>query len=180
MRHVLAAVVAVGLAASIAGSGLAAPPARVNRFVGDFDLVAWDLQRVVGHVVADITQPSASKLDPGSITIAWKDGREVRESHAQVIAVSFFESSWADPNSPTGYFKANEVLVDGWLCDYFGPSSGTCQPFAMIFQHILNGGEPTADKVGFSARGTTDCCNGEWWPAGTGAFVVTYARSADD
>ncbi len=175
MRRIVAVLAALALALSMAGSSLgAAPSSQVNRFVGNFDIVDFDMVRVVGHVVADITEPSAANLVPGNVTIYWKDGRPAIESHAQIVSASFIEQTWDDPYSPTGSFHAHSVLLGGSLCDYFGPSWGTCQPFAMIFQHITNGGEPSENKVGFSVPGTMDCCGGEWWPAGKGAWALTY------
>ena len=175
MRALAAVTVGLALVGSLVTTSLAAVPPNADRFVGQFDIVDWDLTTVIGHVEANVSEPTNSQLVPGTIDITWARGSAVRETHAQLVDVDFGEMTWEDPYSPTGTFHAIYALARGYRCDYTGVREATCESFAMIFQQITEFGGPTADKVGFSVSGSQECCDGSWWPAAkTGAWALTY------
>jgi hypothetical protein len=180
MRAVLAFLAGVCLVASVASVSLAAAPPNANRFVGQFDIVDWDLTSVIGHVDANFSEPTSSRLVPGTIDITWAEGSRFRETHAQLVDADFGEMTWEDPFSPTGTFHAIYALATGYRCDYTGMREATCEPFAMMFQHITEYGGPTADKVGFSVPGSSVCCDGDWWPtAKGGAWALSFVNSTN-
>ena len=184
------------LAASIASASAAAegPTSRVNSFVGNFDLVDWDLQTPVARVVANVREATDARLVPGSVDIYWAegspfwawsdspyytDGRVPRQSHAQLFKAQFTESTYDGA-------AATEVFVSGYICHYWGPPPGdwgvfdaACQPFVIDFQDISDPFTP--HRVGFSLPGDWGCCGGPWFPAAKdGAFVLTYAGPTFD
>ena len=132
MRRIVALMAAAMLVASVASTSLAAAPPTANRFVGDFDIVDFDLTTRIGHVEANFSEPTAGKLVPGTIDIYWAGG-EVRETHTQLVDTEFGETTWEDPYSPTGEFHAIYGRATGSRCDYRGVGDGTCEPFAMIW-----------------------------------------------
>lgn len=194
MHRFLALVAAFILSASLASAGVAADPptSRVNAFVGNFDLVDWDMQTPVAHVVASVREATESRLVPGTVDITWAEGspfwgdwspyyangRVPRQSHAQLFKAQFTESTY-------GSATATEVFVSGYLCHYFGPPpsewgsfDATCAPFVISFQVIDDAYTP--HRVGFSLPGDFGCCDGPWYPATTGAFSLTYAGPTFD
>jgi hypothetical protein len=185
MRRAMSLVAAAMLVASVASSSLAAAPPNANRFVGDFDIVDFDLTTVIGHVHAKFSEPTEGKLVPGTIDIYWAGG-QVRETHMQLVDTDFGEQEWQDPYSPTGWFQATYAQAVGSRCDYRGVRDASCEPFAMIFQQITEPAvssetgpwrDPSGNKVGFSVSGSQDCCGGDWYVAAMkGAWALTYVN----
>jgi hypothetical protein len=183
MRRIVALAAAAMLVASLASTSLAAAPPTANRFVGDFDIVDFDLTTQLGHVQANFTQPSSGKLVPGTVDITWIGG-DIRETHTQLVDTEFGEMTWADPYSPTGEFHAIFARATGSRCDYRGVGDATCEPFAMIFLQITDPAvssetgpwrDPSGNKVGFSVSGSQVCCDGAWYVAAMkGSWALTY------
>jgi hypothetical protein len=156
MRRMFALLVAVLLVASLAGSSVAAAPqhARVNHFVGNFDLLDAG-GKVVGHVVADFQEPTDQRLAPGSLDIYWNwydpenppssfpfmalDWPPVRESHAQLLGAWFYEQ-----DLPAPFIHKFAAGTSGYLCDYTAPSNADCRPFSVEFQEYADPSNPNA------------------------------------
>ena len=145
-----------------------------NRFVGDFDIL--DQGVVLGHVVTNFTEPTASQLVPGRLDIYWAPGVTTdpywpsgapfgaRESHGQILRAWF----WDDTYAGVGHTRMGRV--QGYLCDYVTLQDADCHGFQMVFQAYDNPAIPRA--VGF---GTFDaCCNGQYHNVGKGDFDLSY------
>jgi len=178
MRRLVALLSAVVLVASLASVSLAAGPTeRVNRFVGNFDMLAQDGSgRVVGHVVANFTEPSDSKMVPGTLDVYWApyegnppfpfmtlDYPPIKESHAQLLG-SHFDTKY----NPAGFHVIN-AGTDGYLCDYTAPWNAGCRQFWVLFVHVV---EKTAPNV---AMWSVDQVTWYFFDIGKGAFDVTFA-----
>jgi len=133
MRRIMPVLASFALIAVLVAPTLAiGPTSRINKFVGDFDLLAGDV--VIGHIKVSFTEPSDRKLVPGTLDITWApdvasdafpfmalEWGPVKESHAQLIGTSF----GVEP----GY--ATIAGTDGYLCDYTAPWNGGCRPFGV-------------------------------------------------
>ena len=179
MRRILALIAAAMLVASLAATAVASgPPALVNRFVGDFDLVSSGT--VVGHVVVSFQQNTDRQLVPGSLDIYWNaydpanpptafpfvpsDGAAIRESHAQLYQSWFYQA-------PNGPYTATHAGTNGYLCDYTAESHGDCRGFAVVFAELGDPARPT--WVGWSFGADKDFY--DYGSVGRGSFVLTYA-----
>lgn len=176
MRRTFAVVSAAALIVVLAGSVLATGPhSQVNRFVGNFDLLDPD-GRVVGHVVANFTEPSDKDLVPGTLDVTWApydsadppfpfldlDWPPVRESHAQLIGTSF--------GPEPGY--ALIAGAGGYLCDYTAPWNGGCREFAVHFDIPFDGS-------GYVSWWSVDGADEVMFGKGQGSFVITYSGPTD-
>jgi hypothetical protein len=179
MRRLLAPLGAVVLVASLAGSSVAAAPvAKVDHFVGNFDMLD-DSGHVVGHIVVNFKEPTSSRMVPGTLDVYWEPydagtppfpyfmalGAPVRESHAQLI------SAWFDTYDDDTWGHVVTGGTDGYLCDYAGPWSGGCRYFSVLFQTTTLGPE----RVSNWSLGDGADPNRFTFDVGTGAFVLTYA-----
>jgi hypothetical protein len=180
MRRFLALISALVLVAALAGSSLAAAPvAKVNHFVGNFDMLAQDGSgRVVGHVVAKFKEPSYSQMVPGTLDVYWAPydvasppfpfmttllWPPVKESHAQLL-----ESGFDTVYNPAGFHVVN-AGTHGYLCDYTAPWNAGCRQFWVIFVQIV---EKTGPNV---AMWSVDQVNWYFFDVGKGAFDITFA-----
>ncbi len=178
MRRLLALISALMIVGALVPGGVTATSvrssARVNSFVGDFDMLELGSGRVVAHVIVRFTEPTTTKLVPGSLRIDWRLGVTTdpyegtsavfgaRESHARILRSAF----WRDPLS-----GALGSEVDGQLCDYLNPQTAACHPFQMGFFAPRSGS--AGRKVAF--EGTDQwCCNGRWYDVGKGKFQLTH------
>jgi hypothetical protein len=178
MRRFLALISAFVLVAALAGSSLAAAPtAKVNHFVGNFDMLAQDGSgRLVGHVVANFTEPSYSQMVPGTLDVYWApydvasppfpfmtlEYPPIKESHAQLL-----ESSFDIRSNPAGFHVIN-AGAHGYLCDYTAPWHAGCRPFWVIFVQVV---EKTAPNV---AMWSVDQVKWSFFDIGKGAFDTTF------
>lgn len=184
MRRMVALLGAMVLVASLASSSLAVgPPSRVNRFVGEFDMVDAE-GTVVGHVAANFGEPSDTALVPGRIDVTWEwydpadpapfpfmdlDWPPVRESHAQLLASWFMD----EPGTEAG--DVTIAGASGYLCDYTAPWNAGCRPFWVQFQtHTIGPARYVLWGLGTGDAGDPNSITAEFW-AGNGAFVLTYA-----
>jgi hypothetical protein len=143
MRRILTVLVAVVLVGWLAGSSLAVT-AR-SSFHGDFDLLAED-GTVLGHVKADLSEPTDKDLVAGAWDATGAFGAGIRESHA-VIGTSAF---WYD-----GTFLGAGATIpgayvgrgDGFECVYYGPNQADCHPWAV--QYVDNVDPTVRDEVQF-------------------------------
>lgn len=191
MRKLVALAAAVLLTASLASASVAAAPtSRVNRFVGNFDLVDWDMHTPVAHVVANVGEVTEQNLVGGTVDIYWAagspfwawdsspyftDGRVPRQSHVQVFKVQFAQGDFDT-------YSTTDVWVSGYLCSYWGPPpadwghfDAACQRVVIDFQQINDAFTP--HRVGFSLPDDAywGCCEGPWYPATRdGSFVTTF------
>jgi hypothetical protein len=173
-----AGVLVVSLAAS---SAAAAPPvARVNHFVGNFDMLSEQTGNYVGHIVASFTEPTPERLVPGTLDVYWApydpssppfpyfmdlSFAPVRESHAQLLSAGFNvydDAIWGHVVS---------AGADGYLCDYTAPWNSGCRYFSVIFQTTTLGPARVANWS------PGDGANPDRFVlvAGKGAFDLTYA-----
>jgi len=184
MRRIVALLAALALLASVGAASAAAGPRTtgVNHFVGNFDMTDTN-GTVIGHIHADFTEPTMTRMVPGTLDIVWEpydvasppfpfmplDWPPVKESHAQLLAGSFGDE--IDPNLGHGI----TAFTSGYLCDYTAPWNAGCREFAVIFQVFDNDGVP--DRVGWGmepdSAGQYDWSY--WYGRGKGSFVLTYA-----
>ncbi len=168
MRRLVAVFAAVVLIASLAASAVAAGPTyRVNRMVGNFDILDWD-GSLVGHIVVDYTEPSAQKWVPGSLDVNWVPGARfpyqqppygAKQSHTVLTGGSFGE----DPIGVIG------TSATGSMCDFGWAWNATCHDFAVVIQ--VNPGGDGRNLIGFS---TPSWETTEFYVVGPGAFALTY------
>lgn len=175
MRRIAAVLAALVLLVALSTVTIAAGPiARVNRFVGDFDMLDHDTGQYVAHVVVNFTQPTDAKLVPGTLDIYWAPdlssdeflfmdlGAPVKESHAQLFTAYF----GVEP----GY--ATVAAAEGYLCDYAGLANAGCRTFGVHFDDVFAEGQPNAAwwvvPVGWDNPQV-------WFVVGKGGFALTYA-----
>ncbi len=180
MRRLLALLGAAALVASLAGSSVAAAPvAKVNHFVGNFDMLD-DSGNVVGHIVANFKEPTYQQMVPGTLDVYWApydpasppfpyfmdlEYPPVRESHAQLLSSGFNtydDDIWGHVIS---------AGVEGYLCDYTAPWNSGCRYFSVIFQTTTLGpARVTNWSPGDGADPNRFTLN-----VGKGAWDLTYA-----
>lgn len=170
MRRLVALLSACVLVASVAASSVAAAPAAPkNRLVADFQAV-FD-GAVIGHVTAQLFEPSERQLVPGFYDFYGAPGWPVRESHAQLGNVSF---SYA-PNAGGPNYGANVAYAEGVICDYVEPNVPNCHPIYLWFVDVLD----PAGRADYLDTNTHTPTVGDWdgtsWAVGSGAFVLNYA-----
>ncbi|MCU0505484.1 MAG: glycoside hydrolase family 99-like domain-containing protein [Chloroflexi bacterium] len=144
-------------------------------FVGAFDLLASDsTHRRVGRVTARLAGPDSAHLAAGSIDITWTGSprstgstwppAKAKESHGRVLRAAY-------SHDPDGSVRAR---VEGVMCDYLGPQSGSCHGFTA---ELVAAADPKkADEVRFGTANA--CCKGPRYVAGKGTFRLTDAASA--
>lgn len=172
------AVVTPSLGTLIGPTGVLSGAARRTNdgdgFVGDADLVAsGSPHRRIGHMTARLAGPSSAHLAPGSIDIAWSGTlaaagstwppAKARESHGRVLRAAY-------SRDPEGSVRA---MVEGIMCDYLGPQSGSCHGFTA--EIVVTAGTNVADEIRFGTAGA--CCGGPRYIAGKGTFRLTEAAS---
>ena len=172
MRRIVAILAAIVLVGSLAGSTLAeGPHDRVNRVVGNFDVLEWD-GSVVGHVVVNYQEPTAQEWVPGSLDVTWVPGARfpypqppfgAKVSHTILVAAWF---------GPAGEPGAVETGTNGSMCDFGAQWNATCHDFQVVIERSADA--QGQHLIGF---GTPDWENApqEWYIIGPGAFTVTYA-----
>ena len=179
MRRLVALLGSVVLVASLAGPSVAAAPvAKVNHFVGNFEMLD-DSGNVVGHIVVNFKEPSDRQMVPGTLDVYWAPhdpstppfpyfmalGAPVRESHAQLM------SAWFDTYDDDIWGHVVTAGTDGYLCDYAAPGSGGCRYFSVLFQTTTLGPERITNwSPGDGADPNRFTLN-----VGTGSFALTYA-----
>lgn len=185
MRRVLALFAAVAIVASLAATSVVAagPHQRVNRMVGNFDLVSrTDPSVVVAHVVVDFVEQTDARLVPGSLDIYWQpydtenppfpflyfgNGVLVRESHAQLLGSWFYD----EVRPEVGYTL--EAATGGYLCDYVEPQLGGCRHFDWVVFDQIPGLTAEPRQMAWQFNGPDDYTNP--FAVGPGSFVITYA-----
>jgi len=184
MRRLVALLSAVVLVASLASVSLAAGPTeRVNRFVGNFDMLHPQTGEVVARVVVNFKEPTRTQMVPGTLDVYWTPGwgdpanadffpfmaldwYPVRESHAQLIG---------------GFFSRDPDLgglvggASGYLCDYAVEWNADCRDFTAIFIKSDDPALPNRVAWGFKPAGEPKYDYRYWFDVGKGAFSLTYA-----
>jgi hypothetical protein len=171
MRRVVALLAALVLLASVGASSAAAGPGpKVNRFVGEFQIVEEGTWRVIGQVDATLTPPTDRHLVPGSYDFIGAPDNANHESHSQIGNVHF----WFDPNHSAG--GANVAFGEGVECIYWGPNDTTCHQMAVMF--IDNLDRTTPDQVAFADHrdGNGEWVFEYWYWVGKGSFRLTFVE----
>lgn len=181
MRRLLALIAAAVLVASLAGSSAAAGPTqRVNHVVADFTMLD-DQGNAVGTVVANFSEPSQSRVVPGTVDVYWApydvanppfpfmalDWPPVRESHAQLLA-----SGFNTEDGPQGHVTVGGA--QGYLCDYTAPWNAGCRPFWVQFRVYADGSRIVSWGAALDVTGNPND-TGAWFAVGPGSFVLTFA-----
>jgi hypothetical protein len=91
MRRWFALLAALALVASLAGTSVAAVPAR-SGFIGEFDLVGQGDGFVFGHVSAALSVPTEANLVPGHYDFYGSEP-QFEEAHGLLTYADF----WYDP-----------------------------------------------------------------------------------
>ena len=171
MRRLVAIVAAAALVASLAGSSLAAAPSyRVNRMVGNFDILTWD-GTLAGHVVVNYSEPTYEQYVPGRLDVTWVPGAlfpyeqppyGADESHAVLVA------GWFGPGTPSTFIETGTM---GSMCDYGAPWNAICHDFEVVIQE-----NPFGDGRNLIAFGVPDWEGNPaaWYVVGRGSFALTY------
>ena len=168
MRRLIALFGAIALTASLTGSSLAAVPR--SSFTGDFDLLPDGGGPAVGHITAELFEPTERRLVPGAYDFKGVPGNQIRESHSVIGSTQF----WYDPGNLGG---SNVAFAEGAECIYYGPGDTFCHEIAVMFIDVLDPSH--SDQVAFGNR---DPDTGEWafdwwfW-VGKGDFVLKLAGS---
>jgi hypothetical protein len=90
MRRFVALLSAGVLVTSLAASSVsAAPAARRNSLVANFQAIDGQTQKVIGRLTVQLFEPSEQQLVPGHYDFYGVPGYPVRESHAQLGSVRF-------------------------------------------------------------------------------------------
>jgi hypothetical protein len=173
MRRTFAILAAIFLVGSLAGSTLARGPTdRVNRVVGNFDILDWD-GSLVGHVVVNYQEPTAQRWMPGSLDVTWvPDARfpypqppfGAKRSHTILVA-AWFGPGPGDPG-------AVETGISGSMCDFGAEWNATCHDFQVV---IEQGADPHGQHLIAFGMPDWESNPAEWYIIGPGAFAVTYA-----
>jgi hypothetical protein len=186
MRRFVALLAAATLVATLAASSVvAAPPvAKVNHFVGNFDMLDAS-GHVVGHVVANFKEPTLAEMVPGTLDVYWApydpehppfpyfmDLRypPVKESHAQLL------SAWFDTYDDDIWGHVISAGTDGYLCDYTAPWNSGCRYFSVLFQLTTLG----PARVSNWSPGDGADPDRFTFEVGRGAFDLTYAGPTGD
>jgi hypothetical protein len=168
MRRAIVLVGAVVLAAALVAPAIAAgPTSKINKLVGDFDMLAGDT--VIGHIKVTFTEPTDRKLVPGTLDIIWApdvaddvfpfmdlEWKPVKESHAQLLDASF--------GPEPGYALIG--MTSGYLCDWTAPWNADCRPFSVHFDRPFDG----SGSVMWWTLGGVDVMLG----IGEGTFTLIY------
>lgn len=167
-RRGLAVLAGLALVVTAASASLAAP--SKNHFLGDFDLVTGD-GVTAGHVTAQLFDPTASRLVPGSYDFIGVPGWGIRESHSQLGSVQW----WFDADNPApGLGGSNVAFAEGVECLYFGPNDSFCHQFAVMFIDDIDPSLP--DQVAFADhQADGGWVFDMWFTVGAGDFVLHLA-----
>src|SRR5512135_1577298 len=171
MRRALALAATALLVAALGPSSVvAAPTSQPNGFHGDFDLVDLGDGNVVGHLVVDLRDVADATGNVGSLDVTWAAEGPIDTSHADFTGAEFGQQ--ADSSLGGG---VRWILTSGTRCDT-GPAGTACGPFGMQVFETVSTAFP--DYLGWSAPGTSTCCDGPWYQVGKGAFVLHYLGPA--
>ena len=178
MRRFIALLSAGALVASLAASSVsAAPPPKVNSFVGSFAIAEEGTRHTFGLVVASLNVPTDSRLVPGTYNLYGSHDNSIREDHAVIGDAQF----WYDANNQVG--GSNVAFGQGTHCIYYGPNNTLCQPFAVMF--IDNRNPTLPDQVAFANHKELNTDNGQeewafdyWYWVGPGFFKLTYVADS--
>jgi hypothetical protein len=171
MRRSFALLTALVLIASLGASSVAAVTAsEPSSFHGDFDMLDQGSGLAVGHIVVDLHEQTDARHSPGSLDVYWASGNPIRKSHARLSGVWFGQQPDVPMWGPVRWAGA-----DGTLCD-IGTGRTSCAPFAVIFYETVD--PAFTNYVGWSVPGSSECCGGDWYQVGTGAFALSYLGPA--
>lgn len=168
------ALVAVGvLAATIAG-GAVTTAAPASSFAGDFDVIDPATGAVYGHIVANTSPPTPSRLIPGAYRFVGAPDFFIRETRAQIALVDF----WYDPNHPWPDSGGSDVaFAEGVECIYLAPGDARCQPWAAMFIDVRDASLPDQVAFAFSRNDGGEWDFSVWSEVGNGGFRVRVAGS---
>jgi hypothetical protein len=166
VRRTLALIGGLALVGSLAGSSLAASAGPKSFFQGDFDLLAGD-GTLLGHATAQLFEPTAQRIVPGSYDFTGAPDNWIRESHMQVGNASF----WYDPTFlPTDATIPGAYVgrAEGVECVYAAPNNADCH--WLVVQYVKSADPNGRDEVQFY---------GSWGEAtqfvGKGTFILKYS-----
>jgi hypothetical protein len=179
-RRSLAVLGALALVATAATSSLAVSSTPRSSFNGDFDvLLDTDAGKVLlGHATAQLFEPTNQRLVPGTFDFVGAPDNAIRESHAQIGQVDFWDDPdhWSSDASSPG---ATVAFAEGVECVYFEPGVTDCHPWAVMF--IDNDDPGARNEVAFAISKVADGEHaGQWdfvyWQwVGDGSFVLKYS-----
>jgi hypothetical protein len=171
MRRSLALLTALVLIASLGASSVVAATTREpSSFHGDFDMLDQGSGQAVGHIVVDLHDTTRALGGPGSLTVTWAPDGPIRTFRAQIATVWFGQQPDVPMWGPVRWAGAN-----GTLCDT-GTGGTSCAPFAVIFYETVD--PAFTNYVGWSVPRSSECCGGDWYQVGKGAFALSYLGSA--
>jgi len=170
MRRSFALLTAFVLMASLGASSVAATTTiEPSSFHGDFDMLDPGSGQAVGHIVVDLHEQTDARQSPGSLDVYWASGNPVRKSHARLSGVWFGQEA----DNPS-WGAVRFAGATGTICDT-GAARTSCGDFSVIFEQTVSPEFP--NYIGWSAPGTSTCCDGPWYEAGRGEFGLSYLGS---
>ena len=170
MRRSLALLAAIVLMASLGASSVAATTTiEPSSFHGDFDMLDQGSGQAVGRIVVDLHEQTDARQSPGSLDVYWASGNPVRKSHARLSGVWFGQEA----DNPS-WGAVRFAGAAGTICDT-GATGTSCGDFSVIFEQTVSPEFP--NYIGWSAPGTSTCCDGPWYQAGRGEFGLSYLGS---
>ncbi len=171
MRRVLALAATVLLVAALGPSSVAAAPtSQPDSFHGDFDMLDLGDGEVVGHIVVDLRDVADATGNVGSLDVAWAASGPIGTSHVDLTVAEFGQQADSSLGGSVRW-----ILTSGTRCDT-GPAGTACGPFGMQVFETVSPAYP--NFLGWSAPGTSTCCDGPWYQVGTGGFVLNYLGPA--
>jgi hypothetical protein len=171
MRRSLALLAAIVLMASLGASSVAATTTiEPSSFHGDFDMLDQGSGQAVGRIVVDLHEQVDSRRSPGTLDVYWASSNPIRKSHAQLSEVWFGQEA----DNP-GWGAVRFAGAAGSICDT-GAAGTSCGDFSVIFEQTVSSEFP--NYIGWSAPGTSMCCDGPWYQVGRGEFGLNYLGAA--